>query len=146
MARELGPGEFGLWLNLTTAYTTLAVFDLGVGPAVMGQVSAARGHGDGLHMRRVVSTAFVFLAVTALALILVSGALTRFIDWSGVLGVQHEVPGELVRQLVFAVTATAALSLPFAIAGRVYQAIQRSHVTALSTTLGVVLQAGTLFG
>ncbi|MGW1030510.1 lipopolysaccharide biosynthesis protein [Streptomyces sp. NPDC002577] len=146
VARSLEPGEFGLWLNLTTVFGMLVICDFGVGLAVMGQVSAASGHNDSAAMRRVVSTAFFLLTGCALVGLALSGLVTLAFDWNGVLGVGHEVPGALVHQLLFAVAATAALSLPLTVAGRVYHALQRGHVPALHTSFGVVVQAAGLLG
>jgi O-antigen/teichoic acid export membrane protein len=106
----------------------------------MGQVSEARGKNDVAGMRRAVSTAFVLLSGAALVVLLVSGVLALAGDWSDVLGVGSAVPDGLVRKLLFAVAATVALSLPLMIARRVYYALQRGHVIALYTVLGVALQ------
>jgi O-antigen/teichoic acid export membrane protein len=145
VARSLDSGELGLWLNLTTAFAMFVVLDFGVGPAVMGQVSAARGNNDFLAMRQVVSTAFVLLSGIALVLVFISGILVYTIDWSSVLGMRGEASGALVRQLLLALAVTGSLSLPLTIAGRVYHALQRGHVVAFNTAIGVVLQAVGIF-
>ncbi|MFE9092936.1 lipopolysaccharide biosynthesis protein [Streptomyces sp. NPDC007264] len=140
----LAKAEFGLWMNLTSTFTMLALLDFGVGLAVMGQVSDARGGKDAASVRRVVTTAFVLLTGAALLLLALSGLLAFTLDWNHLLGVGQEVPAPVVGQLVFAVGATAAVSLPLTIAGRVYYALQRGHVAALATSLGVLAQAGAL--
>ncbi|MFF3908342.1 lipopolysaccharide biosynthesis protein [Streptomyces sp. NPDC001848] len=146
VARALEKGEFGLWLNLTTTFTLLSALDFGVGPAVMGQVSEARGRDAVCAVRRVVTTALALLSGVALLLLAISGILSLTLPWNDLLGVGHEVPATNVDLLVFAAGATAALSLPLGIANRVYYARQRGHVVALSTAFGVLAQAAGLVG
>ncbi|WP_189780533.1 oligosaccharide flippase family protein [Streptomyces capitiformicae] len=146
MAQNLGVAEFGLWLTLTTALAMLGALDFGLGPAVMTQVSEARGRGDLGEMQRVVSTAFFLLSSAALIVLAVSAVLTSTIDWNTVLGVGNEVPHPLVRELLFAVAAAIALSLPLVIARRVYYALRRAHVLALFTVLAVALQGLGVWG
>ncbi len=145
VAHSLSPEEFGLWINLTTTLAMLAFVDFGVGYAVIGQISAARGHNDLDAMRRVVSTAFLLLSAAALMLLAVGGVLALTLDWSHILGVGRAVPGKLLRQTLFAVAATAALNFPLATAGRVYHALQRGHVLSLHILIGVGLQVAALF-
>jgi O-antigen/teichoic acid export membrane protein len=144
VAHRLNAAEFGLWLNLTTVFVMLAVLDYGLGPAVMGQISEARGKDDIAGMRRVVSTAMVMLSGAALVVLAVAGALALTVGWSEVLGVGKEVPGARVNVLLFAVAATVALNLPLMIARRVYYGLQRGHVVALFTLLGAALQCAGL--
>jgi O-antigen/teichoic acid export membrane protein len=146
MARNLEGAEFGLWLNLTTALAMLGVLDFGLGAAVMAQVSEARGRGDVREMQRVVSTAFFMLSSAALIVLPVSAVLTSTIDWNTVLGVGKEVPDPLIRELLFAVAAAVALSLPLVIARRVYYALHRGHVVALYTVLAAVVQTIGVWG
>ncbi|MFI0715103.1 lipopolysaccharide biosynthesis protein [Streptomyces inhibens] len=140
VGRCLEKEEFGLWLNLTSTFAMLSVLDFGVGLAVMGQVSEARGSDDVASTRRVVTTALVLLTGAAALLLALCGLLAFTLDWSDLLGADR-VPPAVVGQLVFAVGATAALSLPLTVAGRVYYALGRGHVTALSTSAGVLAQA-----
>ncbi|MET8949072.1 oligosaccharide flippase family protein [Streptomyces sp. NPDC004542] len=144
VGRCLEAEQFGLWLNLTSTFTMLSVLDFGVGLAVMGQVSEARGSGDPASTRRVVTTALVLLTGTAVLLLLALFGLLAFtVDWSDLLGAEG-VPADVVGQLVLAVGAVAALSLPLTVAGRVYYALERGHVTALCTSVGVLAQAAGL--
>jgi O-antigen/teichoic acid export membrane protein len=145
VGRCLEKEEFGLWLNLTSTFSMLAVLDFGVGLAVMGQVSEARGSDDTASTRRVVTTAFLMLTGAAVLLLALSGLLAFSLDWDALLGVDR-VPTAVVDQLVFAVGATAALSLPLMVAGRVYYALERGHVAALCTSIGVLAQALGLIG
>ncbi|MFD8708748.1 lipopolysaccharide biosynthesis protein [Kitasatospora sp. NPDC059648] len=140
VSRSLGKEEFGLWLNLTSTFTMLSVLDFGVGLAVMGQVSEARGADQGASTRRVVTTALVLLTGAAVLLVVFCGLFAFTLDWNGLLGADR-VPTAVVDQLVLAVGVTAALSLPLTVAGRVYYALGRGHVAALSTSVGVLAQA-----
>ncbi|MER5178810.1 oligosaccharide flippase family protein [Streptomyces sp. NPDC002896] len=144
VARRLGTTEFGLWLSLTTAFGMLAVLDFGMGPAVMGQIAAARGRGDVAAMRRVVSSAFLLLSGAAVVLLAVAVVLVPVVDWRHALGVGVEVPGGLVGGLLLATAATVAVRLPLTIARHVYYALERGHVVAFLATIGVLLQVGGL--
>ncbi|MFI5677338.1 lipopolysaccharide biosynthesis protein [Streptomyces cellulosae] len=143
VGRCLEKEEFGLWLNLTSTFAMLAVLDFGVGLAVMGQVSDARGSDDAVSTRRVVTTALVLLTGAAVLVLVLCGLFAFTLDWNDLLGVD-QVSAAVVDQLVLAVGVTAALSLPLTVAGRVYYALGRGHVTALSTSAGVLAQTGGL--
>ncbi|MFF7977821.1 lipopolysaccharide biosynthesis protein [Streptomyces sp. NPDC007901] len=146
VVHSLDKGEFGLWLNLTSTFTMLSALDFGVGLAVMGQVSDARGRDDAGAVRRVVTTALVLLGGAAVVLLVLSGLLALTLDWRYLLGAGPGVPASEVGLLVFAVGVTAAISLPLSIADRLSYALQRGHVAALSNSLGLLAQAAGLLG
>ncbi len=64
--RVLGRAEFGLYTTVNLALTTIALLEVGVGPALTHGLSRARAAGDELKQRELGSTAFFLMTGIAL--------------------------------------------------------------------------------
>lgn len=129
----LGPEQYGIWVTLSSFALLLAFADLGIGNGVINAVSRYFGMNDIAGMRRCISTAYVILGLTALAVISLFATLYWFIPWNRVFNVHSAEaiaqagPASAVFFLAF------ALAIPASIIQRVQSGLQEGVRTNVWT-------------
>lgn len=64
--RVMGREEFGLYTSVSVALSTVALLEVGIGPALAHGLSEARAKGDEIRSRRLASTAFALMLTLSL--------------------------------------------------------------------------------
>lgn len=80
----------GVWYTLIAALNWILVFDFGVGNGLRNNLSKAVAEGDTLRGKKLVSTAYIFMGVLALLLVVVGEVVILNVDLGSVLNFHSE--------------------------------------------------------
>ncbi|NNE96971.1 MAG: lipopolysaccharide biosynthesis protein [Acidimicrobiales bacterium] len=131
--------SFGLWMTVASVSSVLALFNLGVGNALVSLIAAAGRSADGL--RRTISTGFALAAVGGLIAGVLSGIVIVTRDWESTLSLSELSDSDVAAVLGIAV-ATFALTVPLATVLNIRQGQERHDLVAGLTVLGSVVALG----
>ncbi len=126
--RALGETRFGIYALVTAVAAMLPFADLGVGLAVVTELSSAVSRNDVRAARQIVSTAAAILLSCAFALLVSFGLLTHSVSWTGLLGARANVPASEVNQAITILVLFFALGLPASLGYKILFALQETHI------------------
>lgn len=131
----LRPYEYGVWLTMNSILLWIDSFDIGLGNGLRNKLAAAIAADDRERGRVYVSTTLFMLVFLMIGLVGIGTALSRVIDWYGIL---HTTPAEVGRldEIVYLTFLIYSLNFIFKFVGNVYLALQLPAVNNLFVTAG----------
>ena len=129
----LGTEQYGLLAVVMSLNAFFSFADFGLGSALVNDVAAARARGDNLAVQTAISQTWYFLAAVA-TLCLIAGWIAYA---SGVATtLLPQVPPSQVPFISVMLFIGASLGIPFAIAQRIYSALQKGALAQGWAALG----------
>lgn len=142
----LGDERFGLYLTLLTLTAFLSFSDFGVGNGLKSRIAQAIGRDDAHETKALVSNAFVFLWLVAIAGIAAAMLLQMAVPWAKVFNVSEVEAVAEAGPAVFSLMVCYALSLPLSVVQHTQQALQKGHLASTWEALGSLTTLTALFG
>ncbi|MGD0013243.1 MAG: hypothetical protein ABSD56_02280 [Bryobacteraceae bacterium] len=141
--RALGPERYGAWIAVSSLLSWLALFDFGVGYALVNPLSDAYARGDRRRMRELVASSIAICGLIAL-LAAASVVLIVFrLDVGAVLGVGRNLTlSAELRVIALAAGALSACSFLFNYLPPLCLGLQAGYLGNLNSIAGAVLSAG----
>jgi len=144
--RYLGDERFGLYLTLLSLTAFLSFTDFGVGNGLKSRIAQAIGRDDAHETKALVSNAFLFLGLVALAGIAAATLLQMAVPWATVFNVSDVQAVAEAGPAVFWLMVCYALSLPLNVVQHTQQALQKGHLASTWEALGSLTTLVALFG
>ena len=139
----LGVEKYGVWSTILTILSWVSYFDIGIGNGLRNRLteSIAEKRKDG---KKLVSSAYAFIAVIMIGLIIVFSIVAIFIDWNGVLGVKKGID-ENLRVIVTMAVTFVALNFILSLCKNVLYAYQEAgYVSIMEIATQVLNLCGVL--
>lgn len=127
MVRYLGAEQFGVWMTISTAVSTLLILDLGIASALVNFISEAYAKDDREHASIYSTTAFGIMLVLALVLAGIACWIWPHLNWVSMfhLTSTEEVP--IVSHAWAAAVTVILLGMPASLAVKVLGGYQELH-------------------
>jgi O-antigen/teichoic acid export membrane protein len=144
--RFLGAERYGLWMTLTSSVLFLGFADFGVGNGLTASIAEAHGRDDHGLAKRQISSAFFFLSMLALVVVVGFVLLQRFVNWGHLYGVHTSLATHEAGCATAVLLVCTALSMPLGVVQRVQLGFQQGYASDIWTAAGNALAlAGILF-
>ncbi len=133
--RTLGQAQYGTLAVIISLTTFFAFADFGLGTALVTELAHMEASGDRVAARRLISQVWFFLIGCAAAVV----ALGSFAYFNGLtFRLLPGVPADLAGNVWFVLLGSSALGIPFAIAQRIFFALQMGASGQIWATAGRV--------
>lgn len=132
--KYLTTAEYGLWITLHSIMSWVMWLDVGLGNGLRNRFAVALAHDDRVLARSYVSTTYLFVGGTAIALFLLYLGVHPFLSWSGILNGPPAMGREL-SSLALVVFMFFCIRLVASLIGTVLMADQQPALNALLEVL-----------
>lgn len=142
VVHHVGKDQFGLWMVVSSLVIWMQLADFGIANGLSNALTEAHGRDDPQAAGSYLSSSLVatlLVAVVGLPLIAVGYV---FVPWGSVLGISNPELLQLSGDAFLVVSLAFIANIPISLAGRVFVAYQRGHVTALCQAAASVLSFG----
>jgi len=136
--------EFGVWLTLSSIFTWINYFDIGLGNGLRNRLAESFAAGNTKLGQIYISTTFFILSLIVTLVFLLFLAFQPFLNWSEILNVDPAKVADLNRVIIFSF-AFFCINFLFKIIGSVYSAAQKPAVNDFISLLGSLLSLITIF-
>lgn len=130
--------EYGLWLTLSSIFTWINYFDIGLGNGLRNRLTESIAGGEKKLGQIYVSTTLFILAAIVTIIFLILLTVNPFLDWSGILN-SNPVIVKNLNTVVIVSFAFFCINFVFKIVGIVYTAAQKPAINDLINLLGSLL-------
>lgn len=130
--------EFGVWLTLSSIFTWINYFDIGLGNGLRNRLTESFAEGNTKLGRIYISTTFFILSLIVTVVFLIFLFFQPYLDWAKILNTDPLKVADLNRVIIFSF-AFFCINFIFKIIGIVYTAAQKPAVNDLITLLGSLL-------
>lgn len=142
--KAMSQKEYGIALTVTAIVNWISFFDVGIGNGLRTKLGQALAEGDLMTGKKYVSTAYYYISLICLGLLLLYGGLHSFIDWHSFLNVKPEEAPNL-PSCIFLVIAIFALRFILQLISMVLLADQRSYLNDSILPIANVMTLGVVF-
>lgn len=136
--------EFGVWLTLSSIFTWINYFDIGLGNGLRNRLAESLAAGNTKLGQIYISTTFFILSVIITIVFLIFLAFQPCLNWAGILNVDPTKIENLNRVIIFSF-ALFCINFLFKIIGIIYAAAQKPAINDLITLLGSLLSLIIIF-
>ena len=77
--------NYGIWLTLTSVFSWISLFDIGLGNGLRNKVAESMAKGDDISTRKYVSTTYAFMTLFIIGIIAVFLCIYTFVPWASIL-------------------------------------------------------------
>lgn len=128
--------EYAVWLTLTSIVGWLVVTDIGLGNGLRNKLAESLAQNDTIRGKKYVSTAYCFLTLILLGIILIFLVISQFINWQSVLN-SYNIDRYELNLLVNIVVVSFCVQFNLSLINSVLLAIQ---MPAISSAIGFIGQ------
>lgn len=82
----LGVEKYGVWSTILTILSWVSYFDIGIGNGLRNKLTEALSEGRNADCKKLISSAYVFIAIIMFGLLVIGTLVSQFINWENVLG------------------------------------------------------------
>ncbi|NEW85505.1 MAG: oligosaccharide flippase family protein [Mariniphaga sp.] len=136
--------EFGVWLTLSSIFTWINYFDIGLGNGLRNRLAESMAKNDKKLGQIYVSTTFFILSLIVTVVFLIFLAFQPYLNWAEILNADPEKVANLNKVIVLSF-AFFCLNFLFKIIGIIYAAAQKPAFNDLITFLGSLLSLIIIF-
>ena len=136
--------EFGVWLTLSSIFTWINYFDIGLGNGLRNRLAESMAKHDKKLGQIYVSTTFFILSLIVSVVFLIFLAFQPYLNWAEILNADPEKVANLNKIIVISF-AFFCLNFLFKIIGIIYAAAQKPAFNDLITFLGSLLSLIIIF-
>ena len=136
--------EFGVWLTLSSIFTWINYFDIGLGNGLRNRLAESMARQDKKLGQIYVSTTFFILSLIVTVVFLIFLAFQPYLNWAEILNADPEKVADLNRVIILSF-AFFCLNFLFKIVGIIYAAAQKPAFNDLITLLGSLLSLIVIF-
>jgi len=136
--------EYGVWLTLSSIFTWINYFDIGLGNGLRNRLAESIARKDDKLGQTYVSTTFFILSLIVIILLLVFILLQPFLNWGEILNVDPNKIANLNRVILYSFVLFC-MSFLLKVTGIVYTACQKPAINDLLTLSGSLLSLIIIF-
>src|SRR5665647_1720308 len=136
--------EFGVWLTLSSIFTWINYFDIGLGNGLRNRLAESMARQDEKLGQIYVSTTFFILSLIVTVVFLIFLAFQPYLNWAEILNADPEKVADLNRVIILSF-AFFCLNFLFKIVGIIYAAAQKPAFNDLIALLGSLLSLIVIF-
>jgi len=136
--------EFGVWLTLSSIFTWINYFDIGLGNGLRNRLAESFAEGNTKLGQIYVSTTFFILSLIVTLVFLVFLAFQPFLNWAEILNAEPAKVKDLNRVIILSFSLFC-INFLFKIIGIIYAAAQKPAFNDLITLLGSLLSLIIIF-
>lgn len=138
----LGVEKYGVWSTILTILSWISYFDIGIGNGLRNRLTESLSRKDG-QSRKLVSSAYAFIAIIMIAVAIVFAAAASFVNWNRIFGVS-DVDENLARVVIISVTFVA-INFILSICKNVLYALQKAaNVSIMELMVQIINMSGVL--
>lgn len=125
----LGVEKYGVWSTILTILSWVSYFDIGIGNGLRNRLtqSISEKRKDG---GKLVSSAYAFISIIMICLIIAFSVIAYFIDWNSVLGVKNGLD-ENLREIVIISMIFVCLNFILSLCKNILYAYQKAGIVSL---------------
>jgi O-antigen/teichoic acid export membrane protein len=142
--RVMGREEFGLYTSVSLALSTVALLEIGIGPALAHGLADARAKGDEAKSRRLATTAFLLMAGLSLLAGAVLASVLAFVPIPTLFGAEYAGSESLMRPALWTGLALFLLLFVLNLTDRLREGLLEVAKTNLWGAAGNVLAAASV--
>jgi O-antigen/teichoic acid export membrane protein len=136
--------EYGVWLTLSSIFTWINYFDIGLGNGLRNRLAESFAEENTKLGQIYVSTTFFILTLIVTTVFIIFLVLQPYLNWSEILNTDPTKVVNLNKVIIFSF-AFFCLNFLFKIIGIVYSAAQKPAINDLITLLGSLLSLIIIF-
>lgn len=125
----LGLEKYGVWSTLLTILSWVSYFDIGIGNGLRNKLTEAINSGKADESKKLVSSAYAFIAVIMLILMAAVAIVAQFIDWNTIFGVSESFE-ETLSVIVSLSIVFVGSNFILSICRNILYAIQKASVVS----------------
>jgi O-antigen/teichoic acid export membrane protein len=130
--------EYGLWLTISSIFTWINYFDIGLGNGLRNRLTESMAEGNIKLGQIYVSTTLFILATIIAIIFLIFLSIQPLLNWSAILNSDSTISRDL-NTVVIVSFALFCISFVFKIIGIIYAAAQKPAINDLINLLGSLL-------
>lgn len=138
----LGIEKYGIWSTILTILSWISYFDIGIGNGLRNKLTESLSRKDE-ESRRLVSSAYAFIAVIMFGVAIFFAVAASFLDWNHFFGVKDTT--ENLASVVSISVAFVAVNFILSICKNVLYALQRAANVSLMELAVQVINLGAIF-
>lgn len=136
--------EFGVWLTLSSIFTWINYFDIGLGNGLRNRLAESFAADNTKLGQIYISTTFFILTLIVTVIFLIFLAFQPYLNWAEILNTDPAKVENLNRVIIFTFTLFC-INFIFKIVGIIYAAAQKPAINDLITLLGSLLSLIIIF-
>ncbi len=136
----INPDEYGVWLTISSVFSWIAFFDIGLTNGLRNKLTEAFAENDYDKAQKLNSTTFALLSIIVLALIIIFSIVNNWLDWNKILNVQKiDATNFNLHQLIYLVFLFFCFQFLFKTVGVVFVALQKPAVNDFFISVGSLI-------
>ena len=125
----LGIEKYGVWATILTILSWISFFDIGIGNGLRNRLTEAIANKENERSRKLVSSAYAFIAIIMTAVTIIFCIVALFVDWNKVFGVRNFT--ENLTAVVCLSVVFVAVNFVLSICKNVFYALQKAAIVSL---------------
>ena len=130
--------QFGVYVTLTSIISWIDMFDFGINEGVRNRITEAIVDRNTIKVKKLISTAYVLLAIIAISVLLVYICLYRFINWQTILNATI-LDRNLLDLMALIVIGCFLVRFTFSVINKVFLAFQKSYLVDVNQLFSKIL-------
>ncbi len=130
----LGNEFYGIWMVLLSIVSWLSIFDIGVGNGLRNKLTVALTLEDKRSAKNYISTAYIFIGIIGLILVLISYIIIHFCNWEIIFNIKEQYLGQL-KIMMYIYMSALILNFIFNLINPILNAFQFSSLTNIGNIL-----------
>lgn len=132
----LGQERYGLWLTISSFFTMISFFDLGVGNGLLNVISQASGKGERESIKIYISSSLFIMVITSLVLLIVFLVIYSFVNWSDLFNVASDLAASEADITVLVFAVFFLINIPLNIVQKIQIAYQEGFRNGIWQAIG----------
>ena len=138
LLNKLGQENYGVWSILLTLMQWIAIMDIGIGNGLRNKLTESLSQNKLIDAREYVSTAYISMIVIAMALILISGPLLFYFNWSLFFN-SKDISADDLKWSVIIFIFSIIIYFVISLVNQVIFSIQRNALTSIAPIAANIL-------
>ena len=126
----LGKVEYGVWITVFSITNWIFTFDLGIGQGLRNKLTESLSENNSKKASKVISTAYIFISIFSLVLLLLGALIISFIDFQSLFN-YYGKSSSYLQDFVFLSLIFTILNFILSLYKKLYLAIHKSYFVEL---------------
>jgi O-antigen/teichoic acid export membrane protein len=140
----LNPGNYGVWLTISSMLSMLGLLDIGLGNGLRNKFAEGKANNNTTEIKTYVSTAYVLLTVVMLLTVVVFFLINQYLDWQKILNASS-IDSLTLRKTIVVVFVFFCAQMVVKLISSIFIADQKPFMAALINTTASVLTLASVY-
>ncbi|MEO6904085.1 MAG: oligosaccharide flippase family protein [Bacteroidia bacterium] len=136
--------KFGIWLTISSLFTWISFFDIGLGHGLRNKLAEAIAKNEVKRAKALVSTAYISIAVLCIFLFIVFSIVNNFLNWNVILNTPSDI-NENFKLIAFILFSTFSIQFVLQLINSILLSTQQSYRVSLYNACSNLLILTTIF-